>query len=187
MSTPTTPTKPSTVTRKIHFAVKGNRKRFRRGNAPESTLPQGRTPRVAKLMALRDPLRPAPAGRRGDRPVRARPPRPRHAATHDANHEPAASRSGHPGGGPPPTTCGGWERSGHRTRAAAVYAANGVGAATQGLEDAEAQSVARQPSSKLSGRRRKMPASLHEVDPPVMFAICSASVPSFGRAAVSCL
>ena len=52
MSTPTTSTKPSTVTRQIHFAVKGNRKQVRRGTAPGSTLPPGRTPRVAKLMAL---------------------------------------------------------------------------------------------------------------------------------------
>ncbi len=47
-----TSTKPTTVTRQIHFAVKGNRKQVRRGSAPASTLPQGRTPRVAKLMAL---------------------------------------------------------------------------------------------------------------------------------------
>lgn len=61
MSTPTTSTKPTTsttvtkpitVTRQIHFAVTGNRKQVRRGAAPASTFLHGRTPRVAKLMAL---------------------------------------------------------------------------------------------------------------------------------------
>lgn len=40
------------VTRRIHFAVKGNRKRAMAGPAPEEDLQNGRTPRVSKLMAL---------------------------------------------------------------------------------------------------------------------------------------
>ncbi len=42
----------TTVTKQIHFAVKGHRKRAIDGTAPEGTVPQGRVPRVAKLMAL---------------------------------------------------------------------------------------------------------------------------------------
>ena len=42
----------TTVTRRIHFAVKGNRKRALPGPAPEPEIPSGRTPRVSKLMAL---------------------------------------------------------------------------------------------------------------------------------------
>ena len=42
----------TTVTRQIHFAIKGRRKRMVPRSAPEPTEPQGRTPRVAKLMAL---------------------------------------------------------------------------------------------------------------------------------------
>jgi len=42
----------TTVTRQIHFAVKGRRKRALPGPSPASTEPQGRVPRVAKLMAL---------------------------------------------------------------------------------------------------------------------------------------
>jgi len=42
----------TTVTRQIHFAVKGNRKRMHTGPAPEPVEPTGRTPRVAILMAL---------------------------------------------------------------------------------------------------------------------------------------
>lgn len=41
-----------TVTRQIHFAVKGNRKRAIAGPAPEKTAPQSRIPRISKLMAL---------------------------------------------------------------------------------------------------------------------------------------
>ena len=42
----------TTVTKQIHFAIKGNRKRALDGPAPEDTEPVGRIPRVAKLMAL---------------------------------------------------------------------------------------------------------------------------------------
>ncbi|MEM6855415.1 MAG: hypothetical protein AAF593_13495, partial [Planctomycetota bacterium] len=42
----------TTVTKQIHFAIKGNRKRALDGPAPEDTEPAGRVPRVAKLMAL---------------------------------------------------------------------------------------------------------------------------------------
>lgn len=42
----------TTVTKQIHFAVKGNRKRAIDGPAPEADGPAGRIPRVAKLMAL---------------------------------------------------------------------------------------------------------------------------------------
>jgi len=42
----------TTVTRQIHFAVKGNRKRAIAGPAPEKTAPQGRIPRISKLLAL---------------------------------------------------------------------------------------------------------------------------------------
>lgn len=42
----------TTVTRQIHFAVKGRRKRALPGPAPTLTNPQGRIPRVSKLMAL---------------------------------------------------------------------------------------------------------------------------------------
>ncbi len=42
----------TTVTRRIHFAVKGNRKRALPGPAPAPGPPVGRVPRVAKLMAL---------------------------------------------------------------------------------------------------------------------------------------
>jgi len=42
----------TTVTRRIHFAVKGNRKRAIAGPAPEKSTPQGRIPRISKLMAL---------------------------------------------------------------------------------------------------------------------------------------
>ena len=42
----------TTVTRQIHFAIKGKRKRMLPGPAPEPAEPQGRVPRVARLMAL---------------------------------------------------------------------------------------------------------------------------------------
>lgn len=42
----------TTVTRQIHFAIKGNRKRALDGAAPDDNNPVGRIPRVAKLMAL---------------------------------------------------------------------------------------------------------------------------------------
>ena len=42
----------TTVTKQIHFAVKGNRKRALPGPAPEAAEHAGRIPRVAKLMAL---------------------------------------------------------------------------------------------------------------------------------------
>ncbi len=42
----------TTVTKQIHFVVKGNRKRAIDGPAPAVREPAGRTPRVAKLMAL---------------------------------------------------------------------------------------------------------------------------------------
>lgn len=42
----------TTVTKQIHFAIKGNRKRALDGPAPDDAAPAGRIPRVAKLMAL---------------------------------------------------------------------------------------------------------------------------------------
>lgn len=42
----------TTVTRQIHFAVKGNRKRAIAGPAPQKSEPKGRIPRISKLMAL---------------------------------------------------------------------------------------------------------------------------------------
>ena len=42
----------TTVTKQIHFAVKGNRKRAIGGPAPDAAKSPGRIPRVAKLMAL---------------------------------------------------------------------------------------------------------------------------------------
>ncbi|MCL4199586.1 MAG: hypothetical protein KJZ69_18985 [Phycisphaerales bacterium] len=42
----------TTVTREIHFAVKGNRKRAIAGPAPQKSEPKGRIPRISKLMAL---------------------------------------------------------------------------------------------------------------------------------------
>lgn len=42
----------TTVTREIHFAVKGNRKRAIAGPAPSKSAPKGRIPRISKLMAL---------------------------------------------------------------------------------------------------------------------------------------
>ncbi|TVQ33186.1 MAG: hypothetical protein EA376_03815 [Phycisphaeraceae bacterium] len=42
----------TTVTRKIHFAVKGHRKRAIAGPAPDAAKPAGRVPRIARLMAL---------------------------------------------------------------------------------------------------------------------------------------
>lgn len=42
----------TTVTKQIHFAIKGNRKRAIDGPAPDDAEPVGRIPRVAKLMAL---------------------------------------------------------------------------------------------------------------------------------------
>lgn len=42
----------TTVTRQVHFTQTGKRKRAIRGPVPERPEPQGRTPRVAKLMAL---------------------------------------------------------------------------------------------------------------------------------------
>lgn len=42
----------TTVTKQIHFAIKGHRKVAKRGAAPEPSEPAGRTPRVSKLMAL---------------------------------------------------------------------------------------------------------------------------------------
>ena len=42
----------TTVTKQIHFAVKGNRKRAIDGPAPDAAELAGRIPRVAKLMAL---------------------------------------------------------------------------------------------------------------------------------------
>ena len=41
-----------TVTKQIHFAVKGHRKVARSGPPPEPSEPAGRIPRVSKLMAL---------------------------------------------------------------------------------------------------------------------------------------
>ena len=42
----------TTITKQIHFAVKGHRKVAKPGPAPEPSGPAGRTPRVSKLMAL---------------------------------------------------------------------------------------------------------------------------------------
>lgn len=42
----------TTITKQIHFAIKGNRKRALDGPAPDAAAPAGRVPRVAKLMAL---------------------------------------------------------------------------------------------------------------------------------------
>lgn len=42
----------TTVTKKIHFAIKGKRKLAMDGSAPEPKEPAGRVPRVSKLMAL---------------------------------------------------------------------------------------------------------------------------------------
>lgn len=42
----------TTVTRQVHFTQTGKRKRAVRGPVPAHAEPQGRTPRVAKLMAL---------------------------------------------------------------------------------------------------------------------------------------
>jgi len=42
----------TTVTRQIHFAVRGHRKQAVVGPAPEPAAPRGRVPRVARLMAL---------------------------------------------------------------------------------------------------------------------------------------
>ncbi len=42
----------TTITRELHFAVKGKRKRAIVGPIPEKPEPQGRIPRVSKLMAL---------------------------------------------------------------------------------------------------------------------------------------
>jgi len=42
----------TTVTREIHFARKTRRKVIKPGPPPEPTTPQGRVPRVSKLMAL---------------------------------------------------------------------------------------------------------------------------------------
>ncbi|MCL4199419.1 MAG: hypothetical protein KJZ69_18150 [Phycisphaerales bacterium] len=42
----------TTVTREIHFAVKGNRKCAIAGPAPQKSEPKGRIPRISKLMAL---------------------------------------------------------------------------------------------------------------------------------------
>jgi hypothetical protein len=42
----------TTVTKKIHFAIKGKRKLALDGPAPEPKEPAGRIPRVSKLMAL---------------------------------------------------------------------------------------------------------------------------------------
>ncbi len=42
----------TTVTKQIHFAVKGHRKRAINGPPPPNVEPAGRIPRVAKLMAL---------------------------------------------------------------------------------------------------------------------------------------
>jgi hypothetical protein len=42
----------TTVTKKIHFAIKGKRKLAIDGPAPEPKEPAGRVPRVSKLMAL---------------------------------------------------------------------------------------------------------------------------------------
>lgn len=42
----------TTITRKIHFAIKARRKVAMPGPAPEPAAPVGRIPRVAKLMAM---------------------------------------------------------------------------------------------------------------------------------------
>ena len=42
----------TTVTRQVHFAVKGRRKRALPGPTPALAEPQGRVPRVSKLMAI---------------------------------------------------------------------------------------------------------------------------------------
>jgi len=42
----------TTITKQIHFAVKGHRKVVKPGPAPEPSEPAGHTPRVSKLMAL---------------------------------------------------------------------------------------------------------------------------------------
>lgn len=42
----------TTITRRIHFTIKENRKRVLPGPPRESSSSQGRTPRVSKLMAL---------------------------------------------------------------------------------------------------------------------------------------
>ena len=42
----------TTVTRQVHFAVQRKRKTMRTGEAPARRITAGRTPRVAKLMAL---------------------------------------------------------------------------------------------------------------------------------------
>ena len=42
----------TTITKQIHFAVKGHRKVAKPGPAPEPPEPAGRIPRVSKLMAL---------------------------------------------------------------------------------------------------------------------------------------
>ena len=42
----------TTVTRQFHFAIKGRRKRAIPGPVPDPVEPQGRTPRISKLMAL---------------------------------------------------------------------------------------------------------------------------------------
>jgi hypothetical protein len=42
----------TTVTKQIHFAIKGHRKQAVDGPAPDDATPVGRVPRVAKLMAL---------------------------------------------------------------------------------------------------------------------------------------
>lgn len=42
----------TTITKQIHFAVKGHRKVAMPGPAPEPSEPAGRIPRVSKLMAL---------------------------------------------------------------------------------------------------------------------------------------
>lgn len=42
----------TTVTRQVHFAIKRRRKRIQTGQAPATVDLPGRTPRVARLMAL---------------------------------------------------------------------------------------------------------------------------------------
>ena len=42
----------TTITKQIHFAVKGHRKVAKPGPAPKPSEPAGRTPRLSKLMAL---------------------------------------------------------------------------------------------------------------------------------------
>ena len=41
-----------TVTRRVHFAFDGKRKRANAGSSPQARVHAGRTPRVSKLMAL---------------------------------------------------------------------------------------------------------------------------------------